>query len=319
MKSARLFLGVDGGQSSTTALIGAEDGSILGMGGGGPCNHAGASEGPAKLKRTVLECVGQACEKAGLDRETVTFEAACFGMSGGPADKRALLSEVLPSGKLIVTDDAVIALSGAFGGGSGVVTIAGTGSISFARREDGRTARAGGWGYIFGDEGGAFDIVRQALRAALRHEEGWGGPAQLHGALLARCGAATANDLLHRFYTTEWPRSRVAALAPVVDELASAGDFIAQSILRDAARQLAAFALAAKTTLWETGSPARFSFIGGVFQSTTLLSEFRSSIELHSGCMVVPPLLGAAHGALLEAYRAAGVSPDPAKLLTSNF
>ena len=54
-------------------------------------------------------------------RATSHFEAACFGMSGGPADKEAILSGILPARKLVVTHDALIALSGATAGEPGVV------------------------------------------------------------------------------------------------------------------------------------------------------------------------------------------------------
>src|SRR3984957_20619243 len=99
----KLFLGVDGGQSSTTALIGDETGRVLGAGRGGPCNHIGAAEGRAKLTRAVEECVANACEQAHLDPAQIHYEAACFGMSGGPDDKESLLAQILPTGKLIVT------------------------------------------------------------------------------------------------------------------------------------------------------------------------------------------------------------------------
>jgi N-acetylglucosamine kinase-like BadF-type ATPase len=319
MNSALLFLGVDGGQSRTTALIGDESGSILGIGTAGPCNHVGAAEGPVKLKRTVLECLNRACENAGLDSRTVAFTSVCFGMSGGPDDKQTLLSEIIRSPRILVTDDAVIALAGALGGQPGVVTIAGTGSISFGRDADGRRARSGGWGYVFGDEGGAFDIVRQALRAALRFEEGWGPATRLREVLLEQTGETNANAVLHAFYTTKWPRSRVATLAPLVNDVAEAGDTAAVKILEEAAGKLASFALAVRNQLWESGSTVRFSFIGGAFRSRLLLDQFRSQIESHPGCETAVPLLGAAAGALLEAYRAVGVSPDLDKLLTSNF
>src|ERR1700682_1532384 len=105
----RLFLGVDGGQSSTTALIGDETGRVLGSGVGGPCNHVGAAEGRQKLARAVKERVADACAQAGLDDSRVSFEAACFGMSGGPDDKAAILAEILAARKLVVTHDALIA------------------------------------------------------------------------------------------------------------------------------------------------------------------------------------------------------------------
>src|SRR5713226_449774 len=102
----QLFLGVDGGQSSTTALIGDALGRALGTGTGGPCNHVKTAEGRQKLSRAVAECVGIACRQAGLDAREVRFEAACFGMSGGPDDKQGILSETLRAQKLIVTTDA---------------------------------------------------------------------------------------------------------------------------------------------------------------------------------------------------------------------
>src|SRR5258708_7370007 len=60
-----LFLGVDGGQSSTTALIGDETGQVLGAGRGGPCNHVGAAQGREKLAWAVVESVKLACLSAG--------------------------------------------------------------------------------------------------------------------------------------------------------------------------------------------------------------------------------------------------------------
>jgi N-acetylglucosamine kinase len=303
----KLFLGVDGGQSGTTAAIGDETGRILGTGEAGPCNHAAAGEGRAKLERAVAGSVGAACAQAGLDAAAVRFEAACFGMSGGPDDKREIVAAMLRVERLVVTDDAVISLAGATGTGQGIVTIAGTGSIAFGRNPAGRTARAGGWGYIFGDEGGGFDIARQAARAALRLEEGWGPPTVLRETLLGATGSESANQMLHRFYTGEWPRSRVATLASLVDLAAVAGDAVALRILRGAARQLAKLAGAVREELWAPAAQLEIAYAGGVFQSGTLLETFRMLVEAREGVQCVPPRRGPAEGALREAYRSAGL------------
>jgi len=303
----KLFLGVDGGQSGTTAAIGDETGRILGTGEAGPCNHAAAGEGRAKLERAVAGSVGAACAQAGLDAAAVRFEAACFGMSGGPDDKREIVAAMLRVERLVVTDDAVISLAGATGTGQGIVTIAGTGSIAFGRNPAGRTARAGGWGYIFGDEGGGFDIARQAARAALRLEEGWGPPTVLRETLLGATGSESANQMLHRFYTGEWPRSRVATLAILVDLAAVAGDAVALRILRGAARQLAKLAGAVREELWAPAAQLEIAYAGGVFRSGTLLETFRMLVEAREGVRCVPPRRGPAEGALREAYRSAGL------------
>lgn len=305
---ARLFLGVDGGQSGTTALIGDESGRVAGVGRGGPCNHVGASKGRAKFLAAIGGCVEQARAQAGLARPE--FEAACLGFSGGPADKEALVRELLSAQHLLVTDDALVALVGACGGEPGVVAVAGTGSIAYGRNGGGRTARAGGWGYIFGDEGGGFDIVRQALRAALRFEEGWGPETTLHPLLLSATGAADANRLMHEFYTAEWPRSRVAKLSVLVDRAAIEGDQSAQAILDDAARTLARLASAVRSQLFAQHEAARLSYIGGVFRSDRLLRRFRAALEAaNASNNIGPPAYGPAAGALLEAYRLAGLTP----------
>jgi len=301
----KLFLGVDGGQSSTTALIGNEHGHILGRGVGGPCNHATAAEGRAKLQRAISESLAAACREAQLNPDTLHFAAACFGMSGGPDDKQSILAALLRADRLIVTHDAAIALSGATATGQGIVTIAGTGSISFARNAAGQTARAGGWGYVFGDEGGAFDIVRQSLRAALRMEEGWGPPTALREALLDATAQPTANHALHLFYTPDWPRSRVATLATLVDTAAANGDPVALRVVENAAQELAMLAAAVRVQLWQPGDAVDVAYIGGVFISERLLERYRTLIQFEAGNRCAAPLHGPAEGALLEAIRVA--------------
>ena len=313
----RLFLGVDGGQSSTKALIGDEAGRVLGAGTGGPCNHAGAAEGREKLARAVRESVAAACAQAKLDANQLRFEAACFGMSGGPEDKQAILAEILPAVKLIVTHDALIALSGATAGAPGVVTISGTGSIAFGRNAAGEIARAGGWGFLFGDEGSGFDIVRQAVRAALRFEEGWGPETALHRVLVAEAGARDANDLMHRLYTEEWPRPRASLLARAVDGAALDGDPAAREILLNAAQQLATLAVSVRRRLFAPGKTVPVCYIGGVFRSHILLERFRQLVELEEGSRAAPPRHEPAAGALLEAYRAVGLHPALSQIAES--
>jgi len=297
------FLGVDGGQSSTYALIGDANGRVLGAGSGGPSNHVEASEGRAKFTGAIQSCLAEACANAGLDRGAIRFASACLGFSGGPADKEAILREILPSDRTMVTHDALIALSGATAGEPGVITIAGTGSIAFGRNASGKTARAGGWGYVFGDEGGGSYIVRQALRAALKFEEGWGEPTSLRLVFLNATGASDVNELLHRFYTPEFPRPRIASFSRLVDQAAENGDAMAREILNDAARELAAIADAVRGQLFDKGEPVRVAYIGGVFRSRTVLEKFTALV----GDGVAPPIYGPAAGALLEAYRAVGV------------
>jgi N-acetylglucosamine kinase-like BadF-type ATPase len=304
MTASQLFLGVDGGQSSTTAVIGDEAGRLLGTGVAGPCNHVGSADGRSKFLSAMEGCLAAACLEAGLDPRRVRFASACLGFSGGPADKQALVEEMISAERLFVTTDAWIALSGAHCGEPGIIVIAGTGSIAFGRNAQGQTARAGGWGYVFGDEGGAFYIVRQALRAALRAEESWGPATALREALLDATGGASINDVLHRFYTSDFPRERIAALAHLVDQAADAGDEIAYGILEEAAAQLVGLARAVRRQIFLLSGTVPAAYIGGVFRSSIVRESFRRRIP--SGPALHPPAIGA----LLEAYRAVNLKPS---------
>jgi N-acetylglucosamine kinase-like BadF-type ATPase len=299
------FLGVDGGQSSTTAIIGDETGRVVGYGRGGPCNHVSGPEAKARFVGAIGAAVKQAADQAGIER--LHFASACLGFSGGAEDKAPWLDEIFTTDRRVVTHDGLIALCGATGGQPGVIVIAGTGQFAFGRNASGRSARAGGWGYIYGDEGGGFDLTRQALRAALREEEGWGPKTTLREMLLAVSGAKDANDLLHRLYTPEFSRSTVASWSHLVDDAACAGDACARDILKTAANHLAAFSLAVYRNLFPQGEPdVPIAYIGGVFKSRMLLEQFRTLI---APFIATPPQYGPAAGALLEAYREAGLHP----------
>lgn len=226
-------------------------------------------------------------------------------MSGGPEDKDALLREVIAADQWLVTHDGLIALSGAVAGADGVVAIAGTGSIAFGRHGT-RTMRAGGWGYVFGDEGGAFWIVREALRVALCFEEGWGPATALHPMLLEATGTKTANELLHLFYTPAWPRSKVARLAVDVAKVAESGDEKAALILKMAGEKLASFVVPMRRQLWRESDLVTASFIGGAFRSERVLASFTAVLESDGSTVVRSPVWGADAGALIEAYRLAG-------------
>jgi len=101
---------------------------------------------------------------------------AGLGVAGLQSKREAALLEMrlrastgIPS---VVGDDAEIAQMGAFGGGPGIVVIEMGGSNCFGRDASGRSARAGGYGHVIGDEGSSFWIAAQALRRALRSSDG---------------------------------------------------------------------------------------------------------------------------------------------------
>jgi glucosamine kinase len=152
-----------------------------------------------------------------------------------------------------VTGDADTAQAGAFLGGPGVVVIAGTGSMAFGRDGE-RHGRAGGHGFLLGDEGSAYWIGRAAVRAALRWHDRMGGSELIYRLVLEVTGTGL-DDLVSDVCTHPAERSRLTVLAPAVTALAAA-DPEAGRITRQAAEHLAALAESVRHRLRPaTGAP----------------------------------------------------------------
>ena len=123
-------------------------------------------------------------------------------------------------------------------------------------------------------------------------------------------GAASANEMVHRFYTPEWERARVAALAPLVDRAAAEGDPVASHVVNQAGQELAHLAAAVRAQLWKPGEAVEVAYAGGVFASPILRERFRLLVEMEERNLVIPLRHPPHLGALLEAYRAAGMSVE---------
>ncbi|HEY8320402.1 MAG TPA: BadF/BadG/BcrA/BcrD ATPase family protein [Candidatus Baltobacteraceae bacterium] len=199
-----LFGGIDGGQSSTTAVVGDADGRVLGRGSAGPADEVGCDARSTRLKDALEGALAAALDDAGLPRDT-RFEAIVAGVSGY-AGASVGIAPGFNAARVRLMHDAPIAHVGALGGGPGVIVIAGTGSVVYGVGADGRAVTVGGLGYVFGDEGSAFGIARRAIREA-----------DENGALRRRAaaffGEASALDVARAVYAGRISRDRVAAFA----------------------------------------------------------------------------------------------------------
>ncbi|MFW0773904.1 N-acetylglucosamine kinase [Paenarthrobacter nitroguajacolicus] len=173
------------------------------------------------------------------------IEAVCAGAAGAdtPASRAvlsALLTEHFPGARIDVVHDTRIVLAAA-GLDAGAVVVAGTGSVAWGRNHDGREARSGGYGYLLGDEGGAYSVVRDAVREALREYYAGLEPGTLVKAMMTATASADALQLMDFFYAKPEP-DHWAGLAPIVLDLAVEGDPAALRIQAEAAHSLATLA-----------------------------------------------------------------------------
>ncbi|QQS41663.1 MAG: hypothetical protein IPM63_01585 [Acidobacteriota bacterium] len=267
-----LFLGVDGGGTKTLSVIFSAAGEKLSEDTAGPSNPLRVGLKPAA--DTIIESAVRACDKLG--RTTGGIVSCVAGLAGVRRGDlrlgmRRLIGERLSGAEVSVVTDAEIALLAATGGEPGVVVIAGTGSIVFGKNGKGRTATAGGWGPIAGDEGGAVSIAREALRAVARASDGRG-PATALSALAADYfRASSAEDLIVAIYSPQMTYTRLAAFAARVTKAAMEGDLVAARIICEAGKELGAAACAVIRTLRMTRADLRIGTVGGVFNAGDLL------------------------------------------------
>ncbi|MCU0980045.1 MAG: N-acetylmuramic acid 6-phosphate etherase [Pirellulaceae bacterium] len=268
--SANLVLGVDGGGTKTVAWLASTDGDELRIVG---CGEAGSSNPQAAGWATALDNVQCAIDRALLaaDAGRTRVRNACLALAGAgrDSDRQRVEDWARRSGfaeQVQVTHDALPVLAAGTPNGVGVALISGTGSLAFGRNAAGQTARAGGWGYLIGDEGSGYAVARQTLQAAARAWDGRGPQTALGERLLAELGLTQPSELVHAVYGRQQDRHWLAGLARVAIEAADAGDPIACRIIDEAAADLAAMCAAvAKQLGFSSGpTPLYLALAGGL-------------------------------------------------------
>lgn len=297
----QLYAGIDGGQSSTVAVLGDETGRVVARGSAGPADEVAQGPESTRLRDALRNALLDALKNGGLPLDS-HFEAVVAGVSGYDGKVRGRPPELIAN-RLALVHDTVIAHAGALEGKPGVIVIAGTGSVAYARNERGESALAGGWGYLFGDEGSAFWFARDAIADAARDEDN-GEEHELTPLILTHFSKPSLRALVRAFYTGEISRAHLASFATVLLLQAESGNERAAQYVRDGAGAVVGLArnAAARVGL-ETFSVA---FLGGVLASAAFGESIdRWMHELLPRATRVPPLRDAAEGALLLAYGAA--------------
>ncbi|MGC8485753.1 MAG: BadF/BadG/BcrA/BcrD ATPase family protein, partial [Candidatus Baltobacteraceae bacterium] len=231
----QLFAGIDVGQSTTKVALVDERGTVLARASGGAGDELGLGATSTRLRDAVESTFAAAMRRAGLSAST-RIESAVVGISGFEGRVRGR-SPRISARHLRYTHDSENALAGAHAGGPGVAAIAGTGSVVVARARDGGEVRVGGYGYLFGDDGSAFGLARDALRAALVAADA-GRASGLLDAVERHFGCGAA-EIARRFYDGGLARAEIAALAPAILARAQTGDSPARTLVSAHASALA--------------------------------------------------------------------------------
>src|SRR5436309_8648731 len=271
-----VLLGIDCGGSHTAVVVGDRQGRVASRAEGpGSAMRPGGAERSAAV---ILDVARRAAAQAQISLPA-TFALVGAAGAGRAPEQEALAAAIVAAGvaeRVDVRSDMEIALAAAFENKPGILINAGTGSIAYARTQDGRVHRAGGYGWQLGDEGGGYWLGRRALAAAARAHDGLEESSTLLERLLVALGLQTFDDLI-RWTATATP-AQVASLAPHVLNAAREGETVAQQIVEEAAAELSQLVRVLRRHFPE-GSAIKMATAGGLLRpGSPLLIALRANL-----------------------------------------
>jgi N-acetylglucosamine kinase-like BadF-type ATPase len=258
----RYVVGIDAGGTKTVGLLADETGTVLAEARGMGANLT--TDGELQVEKVFAEIL----DTLSADHP---IAAVCLGIAGvdRPHDEaviRSILRRLGHRETARVVNDGAIALVAGAPGRFGIVVLAGTGAICYGADRTGRTARAGGYGFLLADEGSGYWLGHQSLRAAVRATDGRGPETRLQGLIFEALGVASVAELIPRVYEKGLPKYRIAALASLVQVAHDAGDAVAAELIDAAGRELGLAARSVARQLELGGDAYPVVLAGGVFK-----------------------------------------------------
>ena len=295
------IIGIDGGGTKTVGMLTTAIGKELVRTQAGPSNHHVV--GTEQTKKVLNEIIRKLTEN--VDNTELDSIRFCLGMAGlGREEDRSIIGRICDEigigKKRILTHDAHIALVGGIGKLAGVIVISGTGSIVYGIDQYGQDARAGGWGYLLGDEGSGYDISIKGLQAVARSADKREPPTELTRLMLNKLALNNPSDLIR--WTHAANRDEIAELSKVVFDAVETGDKKAESIIDAAGRELL---LAIETVVMELDFTDAFDILlsgGNLLHQPLLADRLSKWIERNvKGATVTLPRFEPFEGAVLLA------------------
>lgn len=302
----KYVIGIDGGGTKTALKITDINGDILAESTGGPSNINSSAK--AEVQDVLNTIIYEAINKVNLLPEECL--AVCIGTAGADREEdKAIIEKMIKDtgipGKIIVVNDAEVALVGGIEKNEGIILISGTGSICFGKTEDGRRTRAGGWGHLIGDEGSGYDIGIRALKAAVKSYDGRGPKTVLEDLVVKHYKLKAPEDLIGYVYRSGAGKKEIASLTTAVNEAFSKGDEVSGQIIKEASYELFLCVKAVIQKLGFENKPVLLTTAGGTVNHIKYLyDQFTYNLNKnYPKTQVVPMKNDSAWGAALIAIK----------------
>jgi N-acetylglucosamine kinase-like BadF-type ATPase len=227
-----LYLAVDGGNSKTDVVLGTAEGEVLGFVRGPTASpHNVGLTGTIEL---LDELIGAVRAESGV---SAPIDLAAIYLAGAdlPIEVERLHTAITAqrwTDQTIVDNDCFALMRAGTSLPDAIAVVCGAGNNCAGRAADGRTARFVALGPISGDWGGGHDLAEHTLRLAARGEDGRGERTALSAAVADHFGCPTVEAVSIALHLGEFELTRVRELAPLLFEVATAGDPVAADLVR---------------------------------------------------------------------------------------
>ncbi len=307
-----VVIGIDGGATYSYGVVVDFQGRALAAAKSGSLNFFGTSLQEARRSLTQLVHTLETTLPLGNRLVHTVIGSAALFSEATSREKELLCRGIVPLETTRLVSDVMTAYHAAGLGRPGVLIVGGTGSSFLARNENGDFAQVGAWGHLLGDEGGAYWIGRECIRAAIAAAECSGPATCLLDLVLRWFEVKALNDVVPIIYQPKYSKDRLAALAGFAAQHADPSDHVWIDVCQRAGRDLARQAIAAIRLVNLRARPVPVWFNGSVVNKNavvreTVSSTLRDQIPVTFEPMLLAPLLGAAALAL----QSAGIQADP--------
>lgn len=309
--AGKLWIGIDGGGTKTTAVIGDENGHLLAVAKGSSGNLTAISI--EQLYTLINNLIDQLLIQTGVTLSDVETVFAAMAGADRQAEQQKIYDAFKQSPvleKLRVQSDIHAALAAGTWGREGTLLIAGTGAIIFGYEQQ-KTFRVGGWGYLLGDEGSGYHLGKLAIRSVLKAHDNKMPLKLFQEKILSHFNVLSPDQLITKVYGSTNSVAAISSVGRIVLD-AFEEDLIAKSIVSTVQEALLELIESAYSRIDRT-KPVVLH--GGLFSNKPFYERFtvRFSSRFPDLIALKPPISGTVGAYLLALHESEIEVSDPVK------
>ena len=276
------LVGIDGGATKTSCIIGDENGKIISGETGRASNYQVV--GVEYTKASILSALNGAMDKIGISIMDIDY--AVLGLAGADMEcdykiLNSMCCEIFNEVPFKVVNDCWIGLRAGSDKNFGIVTICGTGTNSAGRSRNGQEIILRSMSYEMGNWGGGTELLRDALHYAFRSEECTGRKTMLEVEIPKMFNLSDMEQIATLLRKEKNDEEKMYAIPIKVFELATKGDEVCQDMLIKMGREMGTFASGVIKRLRLGNKEFEVVLVGSVFKGRNplLIDEYTTTVH----------------------------------------